>query len=1079
MVGHFQQVGEQDGEASSATVKDSVVKVATSEDFWRVQVEAIYRRRNYHKLGDVPKLMEKHKGKEAILYSKVCKRYDLNPKKFYADPAAWDAEDKDVKDDGDGETGLSAESGVLSEASGAFVSPPGGSSGAFAGGSTAAKTVEGSGSGGLFSTGSFAESLFSAPPAGSSSGTINLFSSAGSTKVVARFGNVVAGTGGLFTGASPGSTGGLFAASGDDTVRFSSGTGGLFGASAVGGSSKATSDTRPTLGSSSSCSIPGDLFGSALPGSGSSLFDKVDSGTGGVSLFSTGKTSKSSSGSLGDIFGGAPIASKSVGDLAGGAPNASKSASLFGTADSGSGSGSLFASAASGSFAGGSSFGNLFGTTSTTSSVSGPTPGNIFGSETVAATSSSSMFGTADGGSGSSTLANLFGTNSLSGISATGDLFKSGGAASKAGSPVGDAGVLAGGSLFGLGGGASSSTSFSPFAPSTTTNSSLVTASSSGALFGTASNETGGASLFSSASNDGASSLFGTGKTSKSSTGSLGDLFGGAPDASKVASLFGTADSGSGSGSLFASAASGSFASGSSFGNLFGTTGTTNSVSGLTPGNIFGSETVAASSSSSLFGEDRGGTASTSLFGAPSSDSVAGSLFGTTSISSSTAKPFSFGAGSAAPEPVLHSEDSAPPGKKARQGVAKRMASSAVEEEDDGEEADGAALRQKAAPEVLARRKIVKGRRTAGAKPETSEPALSVPAASPISFAVEEPSSASPNPFAGFAAASAPEAASQSKHLAGILQSGGGEKLVETTAEDTKASKETSEAFREVPAGAVDVDAAPVKVETREDFWRVQVEAIYRKRNPYKLEEVPKLLEKYKGKEVVLYKKVCQRYDLDSSKFYTNPEAWASEEKEFKEDDAEDGGSAAAISGNSLFSASSSGSLFSVAATGTGGSLFGTTGSSLFGSGSVQNLFGDLGGSASASSSVFGAATSSSFVFGTGSSGSDVASSFSIFGAAPGSTASGSIFGSSSTGNVGAGLFGSTSSSGESNAVGTSSIFGFGASGGNSGAGASIFAFGAASSGSSASGGSGAFSFGSGAQTPGDGDTNKKKRRAE
>ena len=31
------------------------------------------------------------------------------------------------------------------------------------------------------------------------------------------------------------------------------------------------------------------------------------------------------------------------------------------------------------------------------------------------------------------------------------------------------------------------------------------------------------------------------------------------------------------------------------------------------------------------------------------------------------------------------------------------------------------------------------------------------------------------------------------------------------------------------------------------DFWRLQVEAIYRKRNPYKLHRVPELLEAYRG----------------------------------------------------------------------------------------------------------------------------------------------------------------------------------------------------------------------------------------
>jgi len=78
-----------------------VVVVNNSFDFWRVQIEAVYRRRNPYKLDKVLEFMEKYKGQEAILYAKVCKKYDLDPSKFYADPAAWEDEDKDVKDGSD------------------------------------------------------------------------------------------------------------------------------------------------------------------------------------------------------------------------------------------------------------------------------------------------------------------------------------------------------------------------------------------------------------------------------------------------------------------------------------------------------------------------------------------------------------------------------------------------------------------------------------------------------------------------------------------------------------------------------------------------------------------------------------------------------------------------------------------------------------------------------------------------------------------------------------------------------------------------------------------------------------------
>jgi hypothetical protein len=62
-------------------------------------------------------------------------------------------------------------------------------------------------------------------------------------------------------------------------------------------------------------------------------------------------------------------------------------------------------------------------------------------------------------------------------------------------------------------------------------------------------------------------------------------------------------------------------------------------------------------------------------------------------------------------------------------------------------------------------------------------------------------------------------------------------------------------------------------------FWRAQIEAIYQKRNPYKLSNVSQLLSKYRGQEVLLYRKVCHQYDLDPTRFYTDPEAWPCEEE--------------------------------------------------------------------------------------------------------------------------------------------------------------------------------------------------------
>mmetsp|Transcript_97550 Transcript_97550/g.173737 ORF Transcript_97550/g.173737 Transcript_97550/m.173737 type:complete len:589 (-) Transcript_97550:59-1825(-) len=69
-------------------------------------------------------------------------------------------------------------------------------------------------------------------------------------------------------------------------------------------------------------------------------------------------------------------------------------------------------------------------------------------------------------------------------------------------------------------------------------------------------------------------------------------------------------------------------------------------------------------------------------------------------------------------------------------------------------------------------------------------------------------------------------------------------------------------------------------ISSSEDFWRVQLECIYRHRNPYKLDKVPALLAKYRGNEAVLYKKVCLTYDLDPNKFYSSPAAWAEEDED-------------------------------------------------------------------------------------------------------------------------------------------------------------------------------------------------------
>eukprot|EP00927_Polykrikos_kofoidii_P014841 TRINITY_DN16553_c0_g2_i1.p1 TRINITY_DN16553_c0_g2~~TRINITY_DN16553_c0_g2_i1.p1 ORF type:complete len:518 (+),score=103.25 TRINITY_DN16553_c0_g2_i1:79-1632(+) len=80
--------------APRAAKKRKIVEVHDTNTFWQVQVEAIYRKRNPYKLDTVPRLLAKYRGREVVLYRKVCKTYDLDPAKFYADPASWNEEDE-------------------------------------------------------------------------------------------------------------------------------------------------------------------------------------------------------------------------------------------------------------------------------------------------------------------------------------------------------------------------------------------------------------------------------------------------------------------------------------------------------------------------------------------------------------------------------------------------------------------------------------------------------------------------------------------------------------------------------------------------------------------------------------------------------------------------------------------------------------------------------------------------------------------------------------------------------------------------------------------------------------------------
>ncbi|CAK9114321.1 Uncharacterized protein SCF082_LOCUS52965 [Durusdinium trenchii] len=75
--------------AESAPSRKRPHEDADPQSFWKAQLEAIYARRNPMKVDSIPDLLQKYRGKEAVLYAKVCHKYDWNPKKFHIDPQAW------------------------------------------------------------------------------------------------------------------------------------------------------------------------------------------------------------------------------------------------------------------------------------------------------------------------------------------------------------------------------------------------------------------------------------------------------------------------------------------------------------------------------------------------------------------------------------------------------------------------------------------------------------------------------------------------------------------------------------------------------------------------------------------------------------------------------------------------------------------------------------------------------------------------------------------------------------------------------------------------------------------------------
>ncbi|CAE7948989.1 npp-10, partial [Symbiodinium sp. KB8] len=640
------------------------------------------------------------------------------------------------------------------------------------------------------------------------------------------------------------------------------------------------------------------------------------------------------------------------------------------------------------------------------------------------------------------------------------------------------------------------------------------------------------------------------------------NIFGGATEAEK---RFASAGGDASSGSLFGSGSesgSGLFAGIPSSGALFGlpaegasTGGLLGSLGGAKKSqaiesdekpNIFAEgdktpkhqDSKAPASFGSLFGEapafgsskgeESGGVTSlSSNFGTPSIfDATSGGsafAFGGPAPASSGSSLFGFGSGSGGGTGLF---GTTPP---AEGGFGRQVSAPAPDELFDikpqepkskrlatdvelAEEPTAPGPRRKADADVLAKRKMVRARRSSAAKKEEpdSAPKAEFPPPAPANPQLLEnlmavppgveglfPGLPGPPPVQAVAATSdvptgppkqADEPAS-SNPFAGL------------TAPEPKETKATpapaAPAESKITPAAGTEEAAPegpVKVETKEDFWRVQIEAIYRKRrrvkfvpgncepnwNPMKLRlgrenrnDVPKLMEKHKGKEVILFKKVCQRYDLDPSKIYTNEDAWSGEDREFKDDPDEAEGTGSAASSGSLFGEAAA------APSGTGvPNLFGGTAGSIFGSSASADLqpapnsggalwtAPDSGGSGGAS--IFGTPSSGGSLFGTPASEGGGSAPVSLFGASSG----GSIFGAPGTGSGSVGsifgnafgektekpeegksIFGSSSGSSLFDKPATSGSGLFGAPSGGSTASSNIFGSTGASSGSSFFGG--------------------------
>ncbi|CAE7765523.1 nup98 [Symbiodinium sp. CCMP2592] len=627
---------------------EGAIEVKDAETLWKVNIEAVYRRKNPKLLSKVPDFIAKYKANGtplAHLYAKVCRTYELDPKVMWATRGE---EDDNADEDGacfkdnafdDDEAKEKSKHEGASSTGGIFGATGGASSGGLFAGtglfdSAPSSSSTGTDLSGLFSAAKPASEGLLAKPAAS------IFDSAPSSS-----GSIFGGAGGSASEAALPSSGGIFmfGANAGSAASTAPATNIFGGASSSSGAASAPSapsaPPAPSAAATSATSIfqfgaapaadvpPASSSAGVASSGGGSIFGAE--ATSGNALASMSQSSASAPSSSSNIFGATP---GSIGNI-------------FGAASSGS---SIFGSEPGSS----SSTSGLFGATQPASS---PSTGSIFGAP--ADTSSSNIFGAAPPSAstqpaGCQSSGSIFGALQATATPSSGSIFGSQPASSpNSGSlfgatPTPPTGSPSSGSIFGAVQAASSGGIFGAAQPATSTSSGSIFGSASGSGLGIFTAPTGSAST--------SPGLFGA------PAASAGGIFG-APSAGanifgqpaqpaqpaqppqpavSAGGLFG-ASAGSQGGGIFGGTTGGIFnpaqgaASSAGAGNLFGQAG----------GNIFGSGAGGAGAFGASGGGGGGG-----VFG-QSSGAGGSNIFGAPAPgAASTGGMFQFGAPTPAPQ---------------------------------------------------------------------------------------------------------------------------------------------------------------------------------------------------------------------------------------------------------------------------------------------------------------------------------------------------------------------------------------------------------------------------------------------